>query len=545
MSNFQLGGFKMKKTLTILLSIILILALSACTANSSRNSDSSSGHKKVLKLNNGLEPSSFDPPKGFDAASWNPLNNLMEGLVRLGKDNEPHPAIAEKWDVSSDGKTYTFHIRKNAKWSNGDPVTANDFEFAWKRLLDPKTASPAAFLGYLIEGAEAFNSGKGSSQDVKVSATDKNTLQVTLTAPQKYFLNIITNPCFFPINEKVAEKNPKWFANAKTFVGNGPFNLTTWKHNSQMVFKKNNNYWDKKNVKLDEVDWAMIDDPNTEYQTYQSGNLDEASVPPGLSDKLFKEGKVKVEQQAGTSFISMNVHQAPFTNQKIRKAFAMSIDGKQIVDYVTKWKQTPAFGFVSPGFKDPDGNDFREKNGDMYKFNPTEAKKLLQEGMKEEGYSKLPPVTFTYSTTDENKRIAEAIQEMLKKNLGVNVKLANMEWNVFSTEQKAGKFQFSKASFLADYGDPINYLENFQTGMQMNSARWSNKEYDALIKKAKNEKDEKARYNEMYQAEKILFKDMPYSTILFYNQPFLQKSNVTEIVHHPVGYLDLKWASKK
>ncbi len=525
------------------MALLLVFVLGACTAKPNSSNEKSDG-KQVLKLNNGAEPTSFNPPIGFDAQSWNALNNLMEGLTRLGKDHEPHPASAEKWDVSSDGKTYTFHIRKDAKWDNGDDLTAGDFEYAWKQLLNPSTGSPAAFLGYLIEGGEAYNMKKGSADAVQVKAVDDKTLKVTLTAPQSYFLNMISNPAFFPVNQKVAEKNPKWYANAKTFVGNGPFKLASWKHDSNMVFKKSTSYWDKKSVKLDEVDWAMVNDTNTEYQMYKTGDLDSASVPPDLANQLFKEGKVKVDPQAGTYFFSMNVKMKPFDNAKIRKAFALAVDNKQIVDYVVKQKNDPAYGFVSPGFKDPSGEDFRSHNGNLYKYDPSEAKKLLAEGMKEEGYKTLPPITLTYNTTDINKAIAEAVQEMYKKNLGVSVKLANMEWNVYGVDQKKGKFQFSRGSFLADYGDPINFLENFITGMPMNSMQWSNKEYDQLIKQAKNEKDDAKRYALMYQAEKLLIKEMPLFPVYFYNQSELQNSKVKGIVRHPVGYMELKWATK-
>ncbi|KIY23789.1 MULTISPECIES: peptide ABC transporter substrate-binding protein [Mesobacillus] len=541
----------MKKILTMLMAAFLVFTMAACTANNDAGKETDGkdsgdkGEEKVLYLNNGQEPTSFDPPIGFDSASWNSLNNLMEGLTRLGKDHQPEAATAEKWDVSEDGKTYTFHIRKDAKWSNGDDVTANDFVFAWKRLLDPATGSAAAFLGYFIEGGEEFNSEKGSAEDVKVKAVDDKTFEVTLTSPQAYFLSVIANPAFFPINEKVAKENPKWFAEADSFVGNGPFNLASWEHDTKFVMKKNDQYWDAKNVKLDRIEWAIVDDTNTEYQMYQAGDLDVSDVPAELSEKLFKEGKVQVEDQAGDYFYRFNVTKEPFQNVNIRKAFALAVDQQKIVDFVTKNKEKAAYGFVSPGFKDPSGKDFREVNGDFNKTNVEEAKALLEKGMKEEGYTELPEVTLTYSTSDVHKKIAEALQQMFKENLGVEVKLANMEWNVFAEEQKALKHQLSRSSFLADYADPINFLENFQTGHSMNRTGWGNPKYDDLIQKAKNESDETKRFELMYEAEKILFEEAPFFTVHFYNQVYLQNEAVTDVVRHPVGYLELKWADKK
>lgn len=542
----------MKKYAAIFVTVMLLFALAACTATKDSGSepkdegnDSKEKTEKVLYWNNGQEPTSFDPPIGFDAVSWNALNNLMEGLTRLDANHEPKAATAKDWDVSEDGKTYTFHIREDAKWSNGDDLTAGDFVYAWKRLLDPNTASSAAFLGYFIEGGEAYNTGSGTADGVKVKAVDEKTFEVTLTSPQAYFLSVIANPAFFPINEKVATENPEWFSEADSFVGNGPFALSEWNHDSDFTMVKNDKYWDAKNVKLDKVHWAMVDDTNTEYQMFQTGELDSSEIPSDLAEQLFKEGDVKVEDQAGEYFYRFNVNMEPFQNVNIRKAFAMAIDQKQMVELVTKNKEKPAYGFVSYGFKDPSGKDFREKNGDLIKTDAAKAKELLKKGMEEEGYTALPEVTLTYSTLETHKKIAEAMQQMLKENLDVDVKLANMESSVFATEQKALKFQLSRSSFLADYADPINFMENFQTGHSMNRTGWSNTEFDQLIKDAKNEKDETKRFEMMYKAEKILFDEAPIIPIHFYNQVYLQNEDVSGIVRHPVGYLELKWADKK
>lgn len=538
------------KKLSMLLLIIMVFALAACTANENAGTEKKEGEEKdskkekILYLNNESEPTSFDPVIGYDIKSWDPLNNLMEGLTRLGKDHKPEGAMAEDWKVSDDGKTYTFNLRKDAKWSNGDDVTAGDFVFAWKRLLNAETGSGAAFLGYFIEGGEAYNTGEGTADDVKVKAVDEKTFEVTLTSPQAYFLSVITNPAFFPVNEKVATENPQWFAEADSFVGNGPFNLTEWVHDSHFVMKKNDTYWDKKNVKLDQVNWAIIDDRNTAYQMFQKNELDVSAIPPDLSEQLMKDDKVKIDDQAGLYFYRFNVTMEPFQNKNIRKAFALAVDQAQLVDYVVKNEHKPAYGYVSNGFEDPSGKDFRETNGDLIKTDVKQAKELLEKGLKEEGYEKLPEVTLTYSTLDTHQKIAEAMQQMFKDNLGVEVKLASVEANVFATDQKALKYQFARSSFIADYADPINFVENFQTGHPNNRTGWGNKEYDQLIKDAKNEKDEAKRYELMYEAEKFLMEEAPFVPIHFYNQVSLFAEGVTDIVRHPVGYTELKWADK-
>ncbi|MBP1948842.1 peptide ABC transporter substrate-binding protein [Virgibacillus litoralis] len=547
----------MKKWFLLFISVLTIIALAACTTSSGgddsgnegnegeSNSEGAESEEKVLYMNNGEEPTSLNPPVGFDSVSWNVLNNLMEGLTRLGKDDNPQPAMAEDWEKSNGDKTYTFHLREDANWSNGDPVTAEDFVYAWKQLLNPETGSPAAFLGYFIEGGEAYNSGEGSADDVMVKAVDEKTFEVTLTAPTGFFLQVISNPAFFPVNAEVAKESPEWFSEAETFVANGPFKLESWSHDSEMVMVKNDQYWDKDTVKLDKVHWAMVNDTNTEYQMFESNELDMTNIPPDMAEELLDGDNVVIEEQAGLYFYRFNVTEEPFQNAKIRKAFALAVNQKDIVDYVTKNKEKAATGFVSPGFTGPSGEEFREANGDLVNFDPEQAKKLLEEGMAEEGYDELPPVTLTYNTSESHKAIAATLQDMFTENLGVDVTLENTEWNVFLEDQKGLKHQLSRSSFIFDYGDPVNFLESFVTDSTMNRTGWSNEKYDELISQAKTETDEEKRWGLMYEAESLLAEEMPIFPIHYYNQVFIYKDDVTGVVRHPVGYLELKWADKK
>ncbi|WP_027416111.1 peptide ABC transporter substrate-binding protein [Aneurinibacillus terranovensis] len=543
----------MKKAVSILFSFLLVMMLliTGCSSNEAAGGKESAQSKnqdsKFLYLNNMKEPTSLDPPIGFDQVSYDILNNEMEGLTRLGKNHTPEAATAEKWDISKDGKTYTFHIRQNAKWSDGSPVTAGDFAYAWKRLLDPKTASQAAPLAYIIDGGEAYNTGKGSADGVKVKAVNDQTLQVTLAKPQRYLLSLVSNPAFFPVPKAVAEKDPKWAGEAKTLVANGPFKITEWAHDDHIKMVKNENYWDAANVKIDGVIWKMVNDLNTEYQLYQTGALtaagDAAGLPGDLSDQLFASGKVKVEDNSGTYFFRFNTKMKPFDNADIRRAFSMAIDRQAMVDKVVKGKQKPATAFVAYGLKDAAGKDFREAGGDLIKYDPQEAKKLLQKGMAEEGITSLPPITLTYNSNDLHQKIAEAMQEMFKENLGADVKLASMEWKVLVASQKKLQLQFSRSSFLADFADPINFLDGFQTGNPMNRTGWSSPQYDTLIKEAYNQPDESKRLTLLHNAEKILMDESPILPLYFYNKVYVQSDKVDGIIRHPVGYIDLKWAS--
>lgn len=502
--------------------------------------------EKTLYLNNLEEPTSLNPSQGFNLVSWEPLNNLVEGLVRLDAQHVAAPAAAESWVVAEDGKTYTFKLRQNAKWSNGDPVKASDFVYGWTEMLKPETASPAAFLAYDIVGAQAFNEGKGTAADLGIKALDDYTLEVKLANSSVAFLNILTNPNFAPVNEKVATANPKWHAEAATFVGNGPFALKEWNHAKNLVFTKNANYWDAASVKIDKVEFAMVSDTNTSFQMYRTGELDAtpSPVPAAMYDKL-KDGKdFHNMPQAGSYFFRFHTKMAPFQNQNIRRAFALAINQADIANYVVKQGRQPAYGFVSPGFTGPNGKDFRAENGDLIKTNLEEAKALLAKGMAEEKYTTLPEVTLTYINNPNDKRIVETVQNMLKEALDVDIKLQSMENKVFFAKQRGLELQFSRSSFINDYADPYNSLKSFFTGNSMNRTAWSNAEYDKLLADAQVAADAQARWDALLKAEKILINEAPIVPLYFYNQTYLQKENVKGILRHPVGYIDLKHATK-
>jgi dipeptide transport system substrate-binding protein len=542
----------MKKVSALLISCALIFGtvLAGCTKDQNtgtKTTDSGKDSKpKIVLYNNSKEPTSIDPPIGFDQISYDIVNNAFEGLTRLGKTHVPEPAMAKEWKVTPDGKKYTFTLRDGIKWSNGDPVKAADFEYAWKRLLDPKTASDAAFLAYPIEGAEAYNSGKGTADGVKIKAVDEKTLEVTLAQPASWLIGMVSSPAFFPVNKAAVEKSAKWAGEAATIVSNGPFTITEWKHDSELKMVKNAQYWDAANVKLDGVTYKMVNDTSTAYQLFSTGELHTTgSIPADLSEKLFSENKVTVEDAAGTAFYRFNTKMAPFTNVNIRKAFVAAVDRQKLVDLVLKQKQKPAEGYVSPGLKDPAGGDFRKVGGTLIKFDAAEAKKLLAKGMQEAGYSTLPEVTLTYNTNDISQRTAQAVQAMFKDNLGIDVKLANKEGKVMTDEQKKLQLQMSRSSFLPDFADPINFLDGFQSTNPFSRTGWVNAQYDKLIKDAYSEPDEAKRFKMLHDAEKILMDEAPILPLYFYNTAYLQSDKLEGVVRHAFGFIDFKWANLK
>ncbi|MFJ7753761.1 peptide ABC transporter substrate-binding protein [Peribacillus muralis] len=536
--------------LALLMAIMLILA--ACNGGSKETSKENEGGSgdsskaKVLNVNNSSEPGSLHPANAQGThESWI-LEHTFEGLTKKTEEGKIVPGNAESWKISEDGLKWTFKLKEGLKWSNGDPLTAHDFEYAWKYALKPETAADYAYQLYYLKGGEAYNSKKGKEEDVGVKATDDLTLEVTLEKPTPYFLDLTSFYTFYPIDKKVQEENPKWALDAKTHVSNGPFKLTEWKHKESLKIEKNENYYDKDKIKLDAVNFALIEDENTAWQMYQSGELDLAYPLPvdiqgqmvNSDDKEFKMGK-----ELAVYYYNFNTKVKPFNNAKVRKALSMAIERQKITDNVAQGGQKPAFGVVPPGIPDASG-DFQENTGDLFKEDVTEAKKLLKEGLAEEGMKKLPDFSILYNTLDSHKKIAEAVQGMWRDNLGVEVTLENAEFQVKLDREKAGDFEISRAGWVGDYVDPMTFML-WETDGAYNDAGWSNKEYDKLLNEAKSTMEPKERMDALHKAEKVMIDEMPILPVYFYTKPYMVKSNVTGVYAPINAYPNFVYADKK
>jgi dipeptide transport system substrate-binding protein len=521
----------------------LLLALALILSGCGASGDSENQSRQILKLNlpNG-EPTSLDPAKAFDEESMEVAHALFEGLMRLDEKHQPQPAVAEKVDVSSDGLTYTFTLRRDVKWSNGEPLTAHDFEYAWKRVLDPETSSSAAFLLYFIENAEEYNTGKASADQVGVEATDDYTLEVRLNKPTPFFLQLTAYTVYYPVYKEGLEEDPTLYENGASYVSNGPFKMEEWKHDFAIKAVKNEHYREKDRVKLDGIEWVMVTDPASAYQMYKTGELHSVGPPPDVLPSLIKSGEAKVLDGSGLEFFRFNVEEKPFTNKKIRKAFALAVNRKAIVDQVVQGNQQPALAYVAPGTMTQLG-DFRDGHEELIADNQVEeAKRLLEEGMKEEGWDRLPTVRLLYNANEKNKLVAEALQEMYRKNLGVEIKLQSQETKVFFDSQINRNYQMSRSSFLPDYNDPYNYLESFQTDHSMNRTGWSNQKYDELLEKAAGAASEEERVKLLREAEEILLEEMPVFPLYYYNNVIVESPKLKNVLRHPVGPPDYKEA---
>ncbi len=488
------------------------------------------------------EPATLDPALSTGLPESQVELQIFEGLVRLDAKDQPQPGVAKRWDISPDGLTYTFYLREDAKWSDGSEVTALDFVYAWTRVLTPATASQNAYMLYPIKNAEAFYKGKAAAADLGVKAIDKRTLQVVLETPAPYFLGLTAFHAYYPVPEKVVSANPtKWASDAKGLVSNGPFVLTEWKHSSELKFKKNDHYWDKGKVKLAGMEWPISESQATRLNMVESNQANMMTEPPGPEqDRLTKEGIMKITPISSLTYYVFNTQKAPFDNPLVRKAFSMAIEREALVKNVMKGGKKAAYALVPPGMINPaTGKDFREEGGNYVKEDVAEAQRLL----KEAGYNEsnpFPKVTLLYNTNETHKALAEAVQAMLKKNLGVDVALMNQETKVFLASRNRGEFQIARANWVGDYADPMTFISVFSD--PENDALYNNPTYNAFVKMSDMTQDPAARMTAMHEAEKLLFQDSVIMPVAYSTHPYIARPYIKGYAWSILALVDFKEA---
>jgi oligopeptide transport system substrate-binding protein len=487
-----------------------------------------------LNLTTSGEPSSLDSSKATDSGSFTMIGNLNEGLVRLDKDGKVAPGVAKSWDISTDGLKYTFHLREDAKWSNGEAVTAKDFEFAWKRTLDPATQSQYAFIVTWIKGGTEFNAGQGTADQVAVKAIDDKTLEVTLESPKTYFLSQMAFPTYFPQNEKfVKAAGDKYGAEADKTLYNGPFKLTAWEHEQSMTFEKNENYWDKDAVKLTKVNWQFVNDNNARLNLYESGQIDIHGL---VRDQIpqYKDSADAHTRKALTSwYFQFNQRVKALQNTKVRQALTFAIDAQAFVDVTLGNGSAPATSLTPWGVSDGQNGEYIKSLGDALnrKDNaPAKAKDLLAAGLKEAGEAEFPKIKLLISDDTTSKKMAEFVQEQWRQNLGITIDIEPVPSKLRFKRSAEKDFDIVISGWSPDYNDAMSYLEMWETGSDFNETGWSNKQYDELIKKAKAEADPKKHVQLMQDAEKLLLKEMPIGPLYFSGSTYLQKPYVKELI---------------
>lgn len=545
---------KGKKLLaSIALTLAASLALAACGGNNADKQETQGelAKKQVLNLLEASDIPSMDTVKATDQVSFIVMNNVMEGLYRLDKDQKPTPGVAKSYTKSEDGKKYTFKLRKDAKWSNGDPVTANDFVFAWKRAVNPATAAEYAYIMFDIKNAKAINEGKAPVDSLGVKAVDEHTFEVELENPIPYFLELTSFATFYPQNEKFIKQQGEQFGKkAETIVYNGPFVLTDWKTEQGWTYKKNVNYWDKDSVKLDQINVSVVKEQGTMVNLYESGQVDRTGLTAEFVDKYASSDEFHTSKDMSMYFLRFNQKRlgenTPLANLKVRQAISLAQDKEALANVLLNNGSTAAYFLVPAEFvTDKKGNDFRNINGNMNKTNVKKAKKLWEEAKKELGTDKLTLEFLNYDS-DSSKKVGEYLKEQLEKNLpGLTVNIKPQPFKQKLDLETKGDYDFSFSGWGPDYPDPMTFIDLFVTGGAHNQMGYSNAKYDELVAAAKGEllTDTKARWEALAKAEKLLFKDAAISPLYQKGVAFVQRPYVKGIVEHNFGGdYSYKWA---
>lgn len=529
-----------KKTVPIAATLIAIsLSLAACSSKSGSKND-----QQVLNWSEATELSSIDPSKATDSESFDMLGNSMEGLYRLGKNSKVEPGIARSTKISKNKLHYTFTLRKGAKWSNGDEVTAKDFVYSWKRTIDPKTGSSYSYLFDGVANANEIINGKKSPTTLGIKADGKYKLSVTLDKQVPYFKLLMGFPVFFPQNEKAVKKyGSNYGTESKYMVYNGPFVMKNWTgSNLSWKFKKNNDYWDKKNVKLSGINFKVNKSPSTAYNLYQSGKSDMSQLSTEQARQLNKKPGFTVEKSGQMTYLEFNQKQAAFKNTKIRQALSLAINRKQLAGKIMGEGTEIPTGIVPNGLAKNNGTDFsKEAKTDDLRYSESEAKRLFNEGLAEIGQSKLR-FTLLGADTDQSKDVTAYIQSQLEQHLGsdkIRVDVSNVPLKTRLSRSRAGNFDVVVANWVADYTDPISFMELFTTGNEYNDGSWSNSQYDESIKAAKttDAADPDKRWNDMVKASKILSKDMGVSPLYQQNSPEMIRPKVKGLIVNSAGVM--------
>ena len=464
---------------------------------------------------------------------------MTETLTRQAKDGKSMPGVAKTWEHNQDSTVWTFHLRDNAKWSNGDPITAQNFKDGWVRALNPKTASKYADKLFYIKNAKEFNSGKIKNPDeLGIKVVDNYTLVVTLNDPLPYFDSIVRIQTYAPLNKAFYDKvKDKYMTSKETSISSGVYKIKEWTRDSQIVFEKNENYWNKDSIKLEGVKVVFINDPNGSLNAFKNDEIDSTNISIEQA-KEFKDDKRKILTDDGSVwYMTYNMKNKVLANKKIRQALSLAVDREKLVSDVLSGTGKPAYTYTAKGVGIMGvQKDFSEEAGKVFPaFDAAKAKSLLAEGLKELNLQKLPTLEMIFNDSGNNKIISEYIQDQIHKNLGVDIKIQAMTFSERLARMEQRNYEIALAGYNGDFNDAITYLDRFVTKDGNNYSDYSNPEYDRLVKFVKSSGDQKARVASMIQMEKILADDMPVGILYYRQNTKLVNPRVHDIVFSPIG----------
>ena len=495
-------------------------------------SNSPSSGTSIFRMTIKNEPPTLDGSLATDSVSFTILTNLMEGLTQYDADLKPIPGIAEKWEYSNEGKTITFYLRKDAFWSDGKRVTAEDFEYSWKRLLNPETAAQYAYFLFDIKNAFEYNTGKLKDPDqVGVRALDLNILEVTLKKPVVYFPSITTFMVTFPLRKDIVEKYGDDWTEPENIVTNGPYLLEKWKHEYKLVLKANPRHYEGK-PEIDEVHIFVVQEPTTALTLYETGELDYIELPPIAIPHFQKSPEYRNKPQLRGYYYGFNIEKPPFDNVLVRQALAHSIN-RSLVPKILKGGELPASSWIPKGMF-----GYNESIGS--KFNPQKARSLLAKAGYADG-KEFPKVTAVFNTGDVNRLVGEFLQEQWKKHLNIDIEFESQEWKVFLSRLDLDPPQIFRLGWGADFPDPDNFMNLFISSSGNNRLRWANPRYDQLIARGstlKNLEDRKKVYD---QAQALLTEtEVPMIPLFVSAQNLLVKPYVRGLKTNAMELLYLK-----
>lgn len=535
---------KLKKLFVAnVLALFSTVILVGCGSTSSQKS----APKGTVRISSKDIISTMDPSLNTDVIGAQNLNNTMEGLYRF-KGKNIKPALATNLaKPTNNGLTYTFKLRPNAKWSNGDPITASDFVYSWRRTVDPKTKSTYSYIFEGITNAKDISAGKKPVNSLGIKALNKHTLQVDLEKPVPYFNTLLTSPTFFPQNKKVITKwGKKYGTNSQTLVSNGPFKLVKWNSpDNSWTEVKNDKYWDAKDVKVQKLQYQVVKDASTALNLYQSNKLDRVLLT-GDSAKQMKNAKdYKIQKESTTFYVAPNIKKvALFNNTKIRQALSMSVNRQQLTKKVlgdgkvASLSTFPAKMTFNPETKVDFAKETQASAVATNSYNPTKAKQLWQEGLSETN-NKGKKFTFTLLGDDSDvaKKQAEFLQNQFEKLPGLKINVTNVPFKSRLARAKSGDFDLLVTGWSADFPDPITFLTLFNTDSSNNDGKWSNTEYDNLVNKSLNEdaNNPMARWQDMKAAQNLSNREVPAIPLYQNGEAWLTKSRVKNLDYGPTG----------
>ncbi len=523
-----------KRLLAQVCKCVLMLLMAAC---SSSQNDRRASMRTVFAS----DPLTIDPRKNADIFSSYLQKMVFEGLTRLEEEGKIVPGLAEKVDVSEDGLTYRFHLR-DAQWTDGHPITAYDFEYSWKKVLDPKFGAPSAFLFYPIRNAQEALHGQVSLDQIGIRAVDAKTFEVVLFHPTPYFLSLVSFCCFFPIPKHIDQANPHWHQSSQTsVVSNGPFRMVRWDRNNKISLEKNPAYWNRKNVGLQGLEVLIVPDEKTSLRMFEKNEVDvlNSFTTPLSVDELVhlkKNNQLKIVPNESTSFCSFNLNHPLLKNLSLRKALSLAINRPAIVQNITQMEEQPAQRYLTSVVAKGQPTPLIEA------YNPEAAKRLFAQGvaeLKKEGVavdSLLKELTLSYENKELARRVVQAIQQEWKQLFGFEVRLRETDFKTHVASLEKRRYDIGYYYWSAHYLDPVSILDRFKHSSSVkNFPGFENASYAALLTQAQETNDPKKRERFMKEAESLMLDEMPLSPIFHMNQVVLKNQRFSNVVTSALG----------